>query len=91
MEGEKQKAYSNWINVGKEKTESELNLNKWMEGEKQKGNWNWKTASQMHVAPQIAAHCWQYVPDVVPHMPQMMLLSTADIIQRLPLDGAGTF
>ena len=50
-------------------------------------------ASQMHVAPRIAVHCWQYAPDVVPDMPQMMLLPTADIIQRLPLDGAvvGTF
>ena len=52
-----------------------------------------KTALQMHVAPQIAVHCCQYAPDVVPDMPQMMLLPTADMIQRLPLDGAviGTF
>ena len=31
-----------------------------------------KTASQMHVAPQIVVHCWQYAPDVGPDMPQMM-------------------
>ena len=39
-----------------------------------KSVWKWKTlcknstktASQMHVAPQIAIHCWQYAPDVCP-------------------------
>ena len=47
----------------------------------------------MHAALRIAVHCWQNAPDVVPDMPQMMLLPTADIIQRLLLDGAviGTF
>ena len=34
-----------------------------------------KTASQMHVALRIAVHCWQYAPDVVPDMPQMMLFN----------------
>ena len=38
-----------------------------------------KTGSQMHVAPRIAVNCWQYAPDVVSDMPQMMLLSNADI------------
>ena len=48
----------------------------------------------MHVAPQIAVHCWQYAPDVGPAMP----IAPDDVIihcgyQRLSLDGAviGTF
>ena len=47
----------------------------------------------MHVALRIAVHYSQYATDVVPDMPQMMLLPTADITQRLPLNGAviGTF
>ena len=44
-----------------------------------------KTASQMHVAPQIVVHGWQYAQDVVPDMHQMMLLSTADIIDFLSM------
>ena len=36
-----------------------------------------KTASQMHVATQIAVHCWQYAPDVVSDMPQMQISKTA--------------
>ena len=36
-----------------------------------------KTASQMHLAPQIAVHCWQYAPDVVSDMPQMRISKTA--------------
>ena len=35
--------------------------------------YNSKTASQMHVAPPIAVHCWQYAPDVVPDIPRLML------------------
>ena len=38
-----------------------------------------KRASLMHVAPRIAVHCCPITPDVAPDMPQMMLLSTADI------------
>ena len=39
----------------------------------------------MHVAPQIAVHCWQYAPDIVPDMPQMMLSSSADIKESLQI------
>ena len=42
-----------------------------------------KHASQMHVAPRIVVHCWQYAQDVAPDMPRMMLLSTADIIELI--------
>ena len=39
-----------------------------------------KTASQTRVAPRIVVQRWQYAPDVVPDMPQIMLLSSVEII-----------
>ena len=42
--------------------------------------------TQMHVAPRIVVQfcpLLEYAPDVVPDMPQMMLLSTADFVDCL--------